>query len=186
MVFNRDTFVRFYADWQRRFVRFAYSYVCDEMVAEDIVADAMVYYWENRGRLPQDANVPAYILTAVKHKCVDYLRRQQCQREVQDRITQISEWDLSVRLSCLDSLNPHEVFSNEIIAIAQAALSSLPERTKEVFIQCRFENKSRKEVADAFGITVKGVEFHLSKATSCLKNALKDYLPAYMLLFLIH
>ncbi len=186
MVFDEQAFTRFYTDWQRRFVRFACSYVCDERAAEDIVADAMAYYWENRRRLPQEANVPAYVMTAVKHGCVDYLRRKQCRQDIEDHITHLSAWNLSVRLSCLDSLNPHEVFSNEIVEMAEAALASLPERTREIFIRCRYENKSHKEVADSFGITVKGVEFHLSKATSSLKSVLKDYLPAYLLLYFIH
>ena len=48
----------------------------------------------------------------------------------------------------------------------------------------RIEYMSHKEIAEALGITVKGVDYHISKAIKKLKISLKDYLPA--LLFLLY
>ena len=61
---------------RERFVRFAFSYLQDLSAAEDLVMDSFVYYWENRQRLDCKGNVPAYNLTVVKHKCLDYLQLQ--------------------------------------------------------------------------------------------------------------
>lgn len=47
----------------------------------------------------------------------------------------------------------------------------------------RFEEKSHREIAAEMNMSVKGVEYHISKATSVLKHALKDFLP--ILLFLL-
>ena len=70
---NLNSFNRFFTDYQQRFVSFACSYVHDEVIAEDIVIESMMYYWENKDRLPRDTNIPAYVLTTIKHKCIDYL-----------------------------------------------------------------------------------------------------------------
>lgn len=65
-------FNQFYNEKQGGFKRFAASYVHDEMTAEDIVSELFAYYWDNRHTLSEDANVAAYVLTVVKHKCLDY------------------------------------------------------------------------------------------------------------------
>ena len=45
----------------------------------------------------------------------------------------------------------------------------------------RFQDKSNKNIAEELNISVKGVEYHISKALRSLKISLKDYLP--LLLF---
>ena len=71
---------------RERFVRFAFSYLQDLSAAEDLVMDSFVYYWENRQRLDCKGNVPAYILTVVKHKCLDYLQLQKIHQDVYSQL----------------------------------------------------------------------------------------------------
>ena len=77
MSIDLNAFNKFFIDYQQRFVHFACTYVHDEAVAEDFVVESMMYYWENKDRLSADTNIPAYVLTTIKHKCIDYLRHQQ-------------------------------------------------------------------------------------------------------------
>ena len=53
-------------------MRIAVSYVRDRMAAEDIVTDSFVAYWENH-TTTEIRSVPAYILTAVKNRCLNWL-----------------------------------------------------------------------------------------------------------------
>lgn len=80
MTIDLNFFNKFFIDYQQRFVHFACTYVHDEAVAEDFVIESMMYYWENKDRLPADTNIPAYVLTTIKHKCIDHLRHQQSGR----------------------------------------------------------------------------------------------------------
>ena len=50
----------------------------------------------------------------------------------------------------------------------------------------RFENKMNKEIAENLGITVKGVEYHISKALKEFRISLKDYLPLFYFFFYFH
>ena len=65
------SFNQLFTDYKGRFVHFANTYVGDSMVAEDIAIESLMYYRENRGKLAPDSNVPAYILTVIKHKCLN-------------------------------------------------------------------------------------------------------------------
>lgn len=69
------SFNQLYADYKSRFVHFANTYVSDSMIAEDIAIESLMYYWENRRNLAPDSNIQAYILTTIKHKCLNYLQR---------------------------------------------------------------------------------------------------------------
>jgi len=64
-----------YAEYRTYFVRIAVSYVRDRMVAEDLVSDTFLKIWESRTETTP-RNLPAYLLTALKRKCLDYLRDQ--------------------------------------------------------------------------------------------------------------
>lgn len=47
----------------------------------------------------------------------------------------------------------------------------------------RFENKTNKEIAEELQLTVKGVEYHITKALKPLRENLKDYLPLFYFYF---
>ena len=60
----------------------------------------------------------------------------------------------------------------------------MPPQTREVFMMSRFQNKSNKEIAESMNISVKSVEYHITKTLKVLRVALKDYLPIFFFLFI--
>lgn len=180
------TFNKLFSSYKNRFIRFAQTYVRDDVIAEDYVIDALVYYWENRHKLPPDTNIPAYILTTIKHKCLNYLQRKRLQEEVEKEMKSHAEWELNTRIATLEACEPTEVFSKETQQILKRAIQNLPDRTREIFIMSRIQLMSHKEIALKTGITTKGVEFHITKALRKLRVELKDYLPALILLFILY
>ena len=93
--------------------------------------------------------------------------------------------ELEIRTFSLEATDPAEIFSAEVHQIMQNTLDSLPEKTREIFMMSRFGDKSHKEIAEIFDITVKGVDYHIARAQGELRNALKDYLPLWSLLFIL-
>lgn len=176
-------FNKFFADYQQRFIRFAFTYTRDEVIAEDIVSESMMYYWENKERLPQDTNLPAYVLTTIKHKCLNYLRHIQLKEDVLNDLASHSQWELSTRIATLEACEPNELFDNEVRSIVGKVLSKLPETTSRIFVMSRNENKSYKEIAAIMNMSTKGVEFHMAKVMRILRIALKDYLLLCLYLF---
>ncbi len=78
-------FNKLYTEYHKRFLYFASTYLKDENAIEDIVADSFTYYWENRGALKNESNIPAYILKTVKHKCLNYLKAEKIKLKANDR-----------------------------------------------------------------------------------------------------
>lgn len=180
------TFNKLFSSYRKRFIRFAQTYVRDDAIAEDYVIDALVYYWENRHKLTPDTNVPAYILTIIKHKCLNYLQRKKLQEEIEQQMRSHAEWELNTRIATLEACEPNEIFSKETQTILKRAINNLPERTREIFIMSRIQSVPHKEIALKMGMTTKGVEFHIAKALKKLRIELKDYLPALVLFLILY
>lgn len=172
-------------EYQRRFVSFAYSYVKDMSAAEDIVAESFASFWIRRSSLPADVKAPAYILTTVKNKSLNYLKESRNRLRLDGALDDAMLWDYDFRISSLQSFDPHEVFRKEIIGIVKKTLDGLPEKTREVFMLSRYQLKKNREIAEMVGISEKGVEYHISKALQALRLALQDYIPLSVLLFLL-
>lgn len=174
---------RLLESYKGRFISFANSYVQEFSVAEDFTMEAFMDYWEMREMLQPDSNVPAYILALIKHKCLNHLKRRQLQEDVSQRLRAVAEWELNLQISSLEVCEPTELFTTEIKEIVNRTLQQLPEQTRRVFLMSRFENKTRKEIADELNMTSKGVEYHIAKALAALRVNLKDYYTILPFLF---
>jgi len=166
---------------KERFVRFAATYVRDRGTAENLVADSFVWYWEHREDIRSAENLPAYILTVVKHKCLNHIRREKRSADISDRMRSYAAWDQDVRIASLEACDPQQLFSQEIQQIVERTLAGLPAQTRRIFNMSRLEALPQKEIARLCGMTVKGVQFHIARALTALRRTLKDY---YLLLTL--
>ena len=176
MKHESSLFSQLFVDYQGRFVRFANSYVCDLPTAEDIASDAIIYYWENRNRLPDDTNVPAYILTAIKNKCLNHLQHIRVKQNAFAEIATNAQWDMDMRIATLAAFEPTELYTGEIYELVNKALRKLPEKTQLIFRKSRFEHLSNSEIAENLNVSIKTVEAHITNAIKLLRVELNDYL----------
>lgn len=175
-------FASLFEQFKEPFTLFANSYIRDIAAAEDIYTDAMMQYWEKRHEIPDNTNLPAYILTCVKNKALNHLRHLNVKTEVEEQLFSHNTRELNFRISSLESCDPSDLFTSEVRQIIQNTLSELPEQTRNIFFKSRYENKSNREIAEELNISIKTVEFHISKALKVFRFELKDYLPFFLLL----
>lgn len=173
---TRVSFKKIYLSYYKKAFHFAKSYVHDDLVAEDIASESLIILWEKMKEHPIDYVAPL-LLTILKNKSLDYLKHEEVKMASFEMIANWKSQELSFRISALEACIPDEIFSEEIMKIIRQTLFQLPEQTRKVFIMSRFQYKSNKEIADELSISVKGVEYHISKALKYLRVALKDYLP---------
>lgn len=178
---ERMGFSRLYVEHRLRFVRFANSYVHDWAVSEDIVTDALLQYWESRAELPSDSNIPAYILTIVRNRCLNHLRHVVVHDTYSHDMKEYYEWDLHTRISTLEACDPSDIYTDEVRSLVAAALAKMPRATREIFQLSRVEGKTFREIAELRGLSVKAVEYHISKALKVMHKELKDYFPFFLL-----
>lgn len=178
-----EQFNTIYSTYYDKTFRFARMYVRNDQVAEDIATESLIKLWETMRKETVEKPL-ALLLTILKNKSLDHLRQQASMQEAFEGMAEWQQRELSIRISTLDACNPDDIFSEEIRSILARTLNELPPQTKKVFMMSRFEQKSGKEIAEALGISVKGVDYHIAKALKALRISLKDYLPLFYFLFM--
>jgi len=140
--------------WLTRFFR---RRIRDEFEVEDLVQDVFARIVARDGG-ERVEHLGGYILKTASSVIADRARRRSARRA-----------DLHVAfdsdLHGGEEFDPERVLSGrEDLDAAAAALLSLPERTRTVFVLRRLEGYSYREVASHLGISVSAVEKHLVKA----------------------
>ncbi len=183
--YNKNTFTNIYKQYYKKAFFFVKSYVHDDSVAEDITSDSLIKLWEKL-KIKDIDYVEPLLLSILKNSSLDYLKHEEVKRVAFKSITDWHYQELSIRISSLEACDPDEIFSSEIERIIHDTLASLPKQTRKAFILSRFKDKSNKEISGIMHISVKGVEYHISKSLKVMRIALKDYLPLLSLSLLFY
>ncbi len=180
-----SSFEELYTKYRAGFVSVALRYVQNRMVAEDIVSDCFVSYWENRSGTVVE-NIPAYVLRSVRNRCLDWLRSQVSHAQAHSAIQSVEERLMRQHIATLEANMPSTIFMAEVAEIIRRELARMPERTRKVFVAHRFEDMSYAEIAKLYHLSQGQVQSDLRSASRQLRAALKDYAPLVALLTLLH
>ncbi len=77
-----------------------------------------------------------------------------------------------------------EIYFQELQSAYDAALKSMPEKQRTVFLMNRIDELKYKDIADQLEISVKAIEKRMSQALDHLKTHLKDKISGLILFFL--
>ena len=180
---NTISFSDIYTSYYKRSFLFVKSYVRDDMIAEDIVSEALIHLWETTRK--ETVEHPMSLLLAIlKNGALNYLKHQSVKESATETISSKMIRDLNYRITTLQACDPEEIFSSEITQIVDKTLQSLPEQTRRIFEMSRYESLSVKEIASELSLSNKSVEYHITKSLKLLRIALKEYLPIFYFLFI--
>ena len=105
----------------------------------------------------------AYLIRIARNLLTDRARSA----EVQQRARHHSFEDAEVA-----GPDPHAVLeARETLRRVERAIERLKPQTGSIFVMHRFDGLSYAEIAEAKGITVKGVEWHIAKAMAAIDKA---------------
>ena len=167
-------FSKLYVSYYARLVRFASLYVGAMGDAENIVQDFFLYLWERKEILPELQQPDAYLFSAVKHRCLNFLRSQLSIVDRRQPLSDIMEQEFKLKLYSLQLLDDSQMSIDEVEKQICRAIDSLPERCREIFIRIREEKQSYAQVAEELDISIKTVDAQLQKAVTRLKEMISS------------
>lgn len=126
--------------------------------------EVFISVWEKFDSLPPDTQYRSYLFTAVRNRCLNYLRDKKKLLSLE----KVGDADLSEVNTSLEAAELEQ-------AIAQA-INSLPEKCRQIFEMNRGEGLKYAEIAEKLGLSVKTVEAQMSKALSVLRERLGEFL----------
>ncbi|MEF9931036.1 MAG: RNA polymerase sigma-70 factor [Bacteroidales bacterium] len=167
--------------WYNRLKIFAISYVRNSQDAEDLVQDTILKIWESEVDIHSCENIGALLYTILRNKCLDYLKHKIV--ELKHNNTMIEEYNFLVANSyALEDSSINIITNNQIKEALNKALLKLPKQTRKVFILNKYNDLKYKEIAEELSISVKTVEYHISKAFLLLRKEMGGY---YALIYLV-
>lgn len=153
---------------------YAFSFVKEDVLAEDMVHNVFLKLMEKPFKLQQTSSLKSYLYRAVHNECINHLNRQKV------RIVHQQQTDMGEEAE----EGAETLQQKELKGLIFKAINSLPEQCRTVFQLSRFEELKYVEIAAELGISVKTVEKHMIKALKRLKIQLADYLPLLLWFFL--
>lgn len=156
--------------------RFAYKYLKDQALAEDIVQDALLKIWEQRSRLLEITNLKSYLYLAVKNACLNHFEHQKVVAKHADAL--VAEINI-ISLQHENTAFEHEepLLEDRVLA----AIEQLPKQSGDIFKMKYLEGRRTKEIAELTNLSPRTVETHVYNALKNLRAVFKDISP---LLFL--
>lgn len=149
-------------------VSFAFRYLRDGAAAEDVVQEVFGALWTARARLTITTSLRSYMYGAVRNRALN-IRKHEAVVEDWER----DESSDDVRALHPSPIQPDQLLDKRLVADRLAkAFDALPERQAQVMLLRWRDELSYAEIAEALGISVKGVEKHLSRGLEALRRAL--------------
>lgn len=139
---------------------FAFRYVTEDMVAEDIVQDVFVKLWETKERVEHIDDLSAYLYQMVRFKCFNHLRAQ----KIRDNAAQkfVTEQEVS---------DTDAYIMEETYRLVIKTMEDLPPACRNV-ITLSMQGFSAKDIAEQLNIAVETVKKQKQIARKVLKEKL--------------
>jgi len=149
---------------------YATTFVKAQDLAEGIVQETFIKFWENRASIEIEVNVEAYIFRSVHNNCINYLKKENMIRRqfkhMADEILYHNELALkNFKSDIIDNL-----VSAELESKLNNALDDLPPQSRKIFLMNRFDQLSYSDIAKELNISVNTVKTQIKRALKKLRE----------------
>lgn len=142
-------------------------------LTEDVLQDVFIKLWENRSLIDPTKSLKPYLYTIARRHLLNLLKRASHEIHIVEEIRKYTPFS--------ENVTDLQTEFSESQTILDDALNQLSPRLREVFVLCKLEGYSYKQVASQLGITEGTVNSQVVKAT----KSVKKYLTTRDLLLLI-
>ena len=142
------------------------KFMVDESVVEDCLQELFLQLWQNRDNINATPSVRHYLLKALRHHILQYLRAQK-----QAPMLEL-DWDTSTAVETDSETLLIKQESLRLLTDAlQTQLASLPAREREALYLRYYSDLSIEEIAEVMNVNRQSVSNFLQKAISKLRKS---------------
>ena len=147
-----------------------------EEIAQELLQDVFLKIWMKRETIDPELSFRSYLFRIAENMVTDFFRKAAVDRKLRAHlISRATEEGLSA-----DSM----IHYKESDSMLNQAIRQLPPQRRQVFILCKIEGKSYKEVSRELGISTSTISDHIVKASHSIKKYFSLSGEITMLIFL--
>ena len=174
----RQAFESLYYFYRPQLYQWIYKLVRSHETSQELFQDVFVKIWNYREQLTGIESFKNYLYTITQNLVYDYYRKVAADRN------KIESFKRNyVTLYCNDV--EQQINFKETVAHFEDVLSLVPQKSRQVYVLCKLEGKSYKEVSKLLNISMSTVNNHIVKATNIIKNNWNSDVFGLMLFFLL-
>lgn len=134
--------------------------------AEDISTEIFLKLLHKKNDFESLQQIKAFLFTASKNACLDFLRKEKKQQKSQDIISPVLDID--------ENLIEQEMLTAKVLQSIYAEIESLPKQCKYVFKAIFIEGKSTTVIAEEMGLSPQTVLNQKTKALRIIRSAISQ------------
>lgn len=166
--------------YQKRVIKTAYYFLGNMEDAEDVAQEVFLEILNSISNFRQSSALSTWIYRLTVNRSLNALKRNK-QRQIFIRIENmfgiaINRKSNVVHESAADNSSMAE---HETRMLLKEAVSGLPANQRTVFILCKYEEMSYREISDITGLSVSSVESLLHRAKMNLQKKLISHFSEY-------
>ncbi len=172
---NEKVFAAFMATEFNNIVHFINHFIKHSGIANDLAQETFISLWFSRETIDPDQNIRSYIFKIAKNKSLNQLREQcfSCTDSLEKR-------NINLSISTLKSEQVDaRIIALELEELIERTYSQLPSTYRESFILSRKMGMTYEEIAESKDLTVKTIEYHISKALKFFRKKLSGYFKIF-------
>lgn len=145
-------------------------------LAAELLQDVFLALWQNRFKFDEKESVGGWLFVVSYNKSLNILRAK-----LREAVEYVAEYPTEPLADSPDK--EEEELCAKQMALLEEAVDILPARKKEVFKLCRYEGRSKEDVAEMLGISPQSVTDYLKQSNKTIKEYMLQHYPSYMLFF---
>lgn len=174
---NEKAFIEIYDRYKNQLASHLVRLLHSHELAEEVLQDVFIMLWEKRREMDASKSFPAYLYRSAINKTKNVFRKIANDNRLRE------EFLLNFR--AVNSNVVEEWIENkEIKQLLQTLLDRLPPQQKKVYMLCKLDGLSYKEVSEQLKISITTVNSHIRNANIFLKGELKNQSELSPLLYL--
>jgi RNA polymerase sigma-70 factor (family 1) len=144
--------------------------------AEDISTEIFLKLLQKKKDFNSLPEIKAFLFTASKNACIDFLRKERQQQKSNDQFSSIGEMN--------ENLLEQEILTAKVLQAIYIEIENLPKQCKQVFKAIFIEDKSTAVIAEEMGISPQTVLNQKTKALKIIRSAVRQEDVYLSLLFI--
>jgi len=144
----------------------------DQELAIEVLQDVFLSLWQNRFKVQVDRSVGGWLFVVSYHKSLNILRHK-----LKESVAYVADYPDELWVED-DSTLQEEIYNTQM-QILEEAVDVLPKRKREVFRMCRYEGRSKEDVAHLLGLSTQSVSDYLKQSNKAIKKYISIQYPEY-------
>jgi RNA polymerase sigma-70 factor (ECF subfamily) len=159
---DKRAFDALFRNYYKALCVFSYNMVRNKVLAEEIVQEFFISLWENPPLVTD--SVRSYFFKAIYNRTLNHIAKANTRQK--------NEENYSLQFDSETEEVPDDI---ELQANINKAVDALPDKCKEIFIMCKYNDMSYSQVSEMLHISPKTVENQMGIALKKLRERLKPF-----------